>query len=97
MGTTGDKVKARYSFMYVQDDDGKWKIGHHHSSQMPEGITVAKQIDENEVRNLFNLWNDALATLDPNTVAARYSDDAVLLPTGMYLQKRIASVIDFVC
>ena len=81
MGATGDVVKARYSFMYVQDDDGKWKIGHHHSSQMPEGITVAQQIDENQVRNLFNLWNDALATKDPKVVASRYTKDAVLLPT----------------
>ncbi|KAG7344778.1 calcium/calmodulin dependent protein kinase II association-domain containing protein [Nitzschia inconspicua] len=82
MGATGDVVKARYSFMYVQDPvDGKWKIGHHHSSQMPEGITVAQKIDKNQVRNLFKLWNDALATLDPSAVAARYTKDAVLLPT----------------
>jgi uncharacterized protein (TIGR02246 family) len=33
------------------------------------------------VRSLFYLWNDALATLDPNIVASRYSSDAVLLPT----------------
>jgi hypothetical protein len=26
-------------------------------------------------------WNDALATLDPKAVAARYTKDAVLLPT----------------
>eukprot|EP00984_Skeletonema_dohrnii_P019933 scaffold9626_cov124-Skeletonema_dohrnii-CCMP3373.AAC.5 len=31
MGTTGDKVKARYSYNYVQED-GQWKIQHHHSS-----------------------------------------------------------------
>jgi uncharacterized protein (TIGR02246 family) len=80
MGATGQKVKARYSFMYVKEE-GKWKIAHHHSSQMPEGITVAQKIDKNEVRNLFNLWNDALATLDPKAVAARYTKDAVLLPT----------------
>jgi Calcium/calmodulin dependent protein kinase II association domain len=56
MGATGQVVKARYSFMYLQDPvDGKWKIGHHHSSQMPEGITVAQKIDENQVRNLFQL------------------------------------------
>jgi hypothetical protein len=56
MGATGDVVRARYSFMYVQDDkDGKWKIGHHHSSQMPEGVVVKQQIGKFEVRNLFNL------------------------------------------
>jgi hypothetical protein len=26
-------------------------------------------------------WNSALATLDPTVVAARYTKDAVLLPT----------------
>lgn len=82
MGATGDVVKARYSFLYVPDEStGKWKIGHHHSSQMPEGITVAQPITENQVRNLFTLWNDALATLDPTAVANRYTKDAVLLPT----------------
>ena len=37
MGATGDKVKARYSFVYTYED-GEWKIAHHHSSQMPEEI-----------------------------------------------------------
>jgi hypothetical protein len=56
MGATGEVIRARYSFMYVQDEmDGKWKIGHHHSSQMPEGITIKQPIDKYEVRNLFNL------------------------------------------
>jgi len=79
MGTTGDKVKARYSFVYVYED-GQWKIAHHHSSQMPEtmGGPVLK---EHECQNLFYLWNDALATLDADTVARRYSKNAVLLPT----------------
>lgn len=80
LGATGDKVKARYTYLYTMED-GEWKIAHHHSSQMPEGISVAQQIDKQEVRNLFNLWNDALATLDPKAVANRYSKDAVLLPT----------------
>jgi len=31
--------------------------------------------------NLFILWNNALKTGNPATVAARYSKDAVLLPT----------------
>jgi hypothetical protein len=34
-----------------------------------------------EVRSLFGLWNDALATLDSSVVASRYAKDAVLLPT----------------
>eukprot|EP00588_Corethron_pennatum_P016184 CAMPEP_0194303038 /NCGR_PEP_ID=MMETSP0171-20130528/944_1 /TAXON_ID=218684 /ORGANISM="Corethron pennatum, Strain L29A3" /LENGTH=240 /DNA_ID=CAMNT_0039053759 /DNA_START=164 /DNA_END=886 /DNA_ORIENTATION=+ len=37
MGATGDKVRGRYSFVYV-DEDGAWKIAHHHSSVMPEAL-----------------------------------------------------------
>jgi uncharacterized protein (TIGR02246 family) len=83
MGATGDIVKARYTFFYVQDQTtGEWLILHHHSSQMPEEVgPIGKKIEVNEVRNLFYLWNDALATLDPEVVANRYSRDAVLLPT----------------
>merc|ERR1712228_194797 len=77
---TGQKVKGRYSFIYVWED-GEWKIAHHHSSVMPEGISVAEPITDKEVRGLFNLWNDALATLEPTKVADRYSKNAVLLPT----------------
>eukprot|EP00640_Fibrocapsa_japonica_P000638 CAMPEP_0113952594 /NCGR_PEP_ID=MMETSP1339-20121228/90506_1 /TAXON_ID=94617 /ORGANISM="Fibrocapsa japonica" /LENGTH=628 /DNA_ID=CAMNT_0000961239 /DNA_START=70 /DNA_END=1956 /DNA_ORIENTATION=+ /assembly_acc=CAM_ASM_000762 len=80
MGATGKKVKGRYSFVYVFED-GDWKISHHHSSIMPEGIVSAEPITETEVRGLFNLWNDALATEDPMKVADRYSKRGVLLPT----------------
>eukprot|EP00980_Cylindrotheca_fusiformis_P000807 scaffold197_cov129-Cylindrotheca_fusiformis.AAC.4 len=79
MGTTGESVKARYSFIYGYED-GEWKISHHHSSKMPEAKTTNK-IDCKQVRELFNLWNDALCTLDPDAVAQRYSKKAVLLPT----------------
>lgn len=37
MGSTGDKVKGRYSFVYVYEDN-QWKISHHHSSVMPEAF-----------------------------------------------------------
>lgn len=37
MGATGDKVKGRYSFVYVYEDN-QWKISHHHSSVMPEAF-----------------------------------------------------------
>jgi uncharacterized protein (TIGR02246 family) len=81
MGATGKKVKGRYSFIYVFED-GEWKISHHHSSIMPEGIIgESEPITETEVRSLFGLWNDALATLDPEKVANRYSKEGVLLPT----------------
>jgi uncharacterized protein (TIGR02246 family) len=76
----GKVVKARYSFSYVFEDD-EWKINHHHSSMMPEGLVTAEPITKEEVRALFNLWNDALATLDPKEVAGRYSKDGCLLPT----------------
>jgi len=35
MGIDGSKLKARYTFIYVFEDD-QWKISHHHSSAMPE-------------------------------------------------------------
>lgn len=47
---------------------------------MPEE-QKAQPITEDEVRDLFQLWNNALATEDPDAVAKRYSKDAVLLPT----------------
>jgi len=80
MGATGDKVKARYSYVYVYEG-GQWKISHHHSSVMPEGIDIATPIKKEEVQNLFHLWNDALATGDSKLVASRYAKDGVLLPT----------------
>jgi uncharacterized protein (TIGR02246 family) len=81
MGATGETVKARYSFIYVWEN-GQWKIAHHHSSAMPEsGKKQPAKLSEDEVKGLFNLWNDALATLDSTTVAKRYAKNAVLLPT----------------
>ena len=80
MGTTGDKVKARYTYLYVEED-GIWKIQHHHSSVMPEENIIGKNITEDQVKSLFELWNDALATLDPKKVADRYAKISVLLPT----------------
>lgn len=79
MGANGAKVKGRYTFVYVFED-GEWKISQHHSSVMPES-TMPKAITEEEVKNLFYLWNSALATEDPDAVARRYSSKAVLLPT----------------
>jgi uncharacterized protein (TIGR02246 family) len=36
---------------------------------------------QQEIAGLFPLWNEALATLDPQKEADRYAPDAVLLPT----------------
>ena len=80
MGATGDKVKARYSYVYVYEGN-QWKISHHHSSVMPEGIDIATPITKEEVQGLFHLWNDALATGDSALVASRYASKGVLLPT----------------
>ena len=79
MGTTGEKVRGRYTFVYVYED-GKWRISQHHSSMMPEETTV-EPITKIEVKNLFQLWNNALLTRNPDTVARRYAKEAVLLPT----------------
>ena len=38
-------------------------------------------LEKEEVQDLFYLWNDALKTLEPEIVASRYSDEAILLPT----------------
>lgn len=90
----GSKVKARYSFVYGFED-GQWMITHHHSSLMPQEVVRPAKITETEVRALFGLWNDALATGDPQKVADRYSKDAVLLPTlsdeARYTNDRIAN------
>lgn len=87
MRASGAKVKARYSYVYTYED-GQWKIAHHHSSMMPEGLVPKDQpeggkvaISVDQVRNLFHLWNDALDTLDSDCVAQRYAKNAVLLPT----------------
>ncbi len=80
MGTTGKKVRGRYSYIYVWEN-GEWKISHHHSSVMPESIVTAEPITELEVRALFDDWNAALQTLDPYKVAALYSNSGNLLPT----------------
>lgn len=43
--------------------------------------TACAPISERQVAGLFERWNEALASGDPEQVAALYSDDALLLPT----------------
>jgi len=89
----GSVVKARYSFIYVYED-GQWKISHHHSSLMPQEVVRPVAVTKEEVRGFFDLWNNALKTGDPQVVTARYTKDAVLLPTlsdsARYTNDRIA-------
>lgn len=40
-----------------------------------------KAPNDDEVRALFSVWNNALATGDSSTVASCYAKDAILLPT----------------
>ena len=47
----------------------------------PRTERSAPSISDAEVSELFLLWNNALATLDPDTVAKRFASKCVLLPT----------------
>ena len=38
-------------------------------------------LENSAVQDLFYLWNDALKTLEPEIVASRYAEQAILLPT----------------
>ena len=52
--------------------DGNINIGNGWASDAAiyelKGITMGKLVTDDEVRSLFHLWNDALATLDPKAV-----------------------------
>jgi uncharacterized protein (TIGR02246 family) len=94
MGATGEKVLARYSFVYVLED-GEWTIAHHHSSPMPEPMLKQKEeqdresakeekdsiLSEEEVAMMFDKWNQALASKDAKKVVALYHARSLLLPT----------------
>lgn len=49
-------------------------------AQQTQTVTCAKA-SEQDVINLFNTWNDSLATGDAAKVSELYASDAVLLPT----------------
>lgn len=44
-------------------------------------MTIAKEHDVAEIAKLLEAWDAALQTRDPETVAALYASDAILLPT----------------
>lgn len=73
-----------------RDDDCAENTYHDSISSIPSGIECDGAasgddkmtiLSEDEVRGLFCLWNDALATLNPDKVASRYSRKPCLLPT----------------
>jgi uncharacterized protein (TIGR02246 family) len=45
-------------------------------------IPPPQKISAGQVRSLFYLWNDALATGDSHLVAKRYAEDPILLPAA---------------
>ena len=50
-------------------------------TQAQTTTATCQPITESQVRGFFNLWNNALATLNSTAVTARYARRAVLLPT----------------
>jgi uncharacterized protein (TIGR02246 family) len=64
------------------------------TSSTPGTAEAAPTVDE--VQDLFDGWNDALATLDADTVADRYAPDAVLLPTvSNQVRTDRAGIVDY--
>eukprot|EP00882_Tetradesmus_deserticola_P000901 GHRQ01000979.1.p1 GENE.GHRQ01000979.1~~GHRQ01000979.1.p1 ORF type:complete len:416 (+),score=162.30 GHRQ01000979.1:201-1448(+) len=66
-------VQARFTFLY-RKYNGRWLIAEHHSSAMPEQKPAG-------VEEMFDKWNAALQTGNPEIVADLYAPDGVLLPT----------------
>jgi hypothetical protein len=58
MGDDGSKIKARYSFINFFED-AEWKISHHNSSVMPEGL-LAKEYGKAPVKEVSPFSFDAL-------------------------------------
>lgn len=61
-----------------------------------EPSTTQVTTTDAQVRALFDGWNEALATLDPEQVADRYAPDAVLLPTvSNQVRTDRAEIVDY--
>ena len=60
---------------------GKKKFGKVTLNAPKTSSPSRSDISESEVRSLFSLWNNALATGDSRIVAKRYAKESILLPT----------------
>jgi uncharacterized protein (TIGR02246 family) len=50
----GKKIQERYSFLYVHNEEGGWKIAHHHSSLVPGDIKeTGPEIREDSENHFF--------------------------------------------
>jgi len=53
-GKVRQRIKERYSFLYVFDEAAGWKIAHHHSAVIPEGLQdTAEQIINDDDKGFF--------------------------------------------
>lgn len=51
------------------------------AAQSIPGASAINAVDKKEILGLFDRWNSALQTGDPNQVVKEYATDAILLPT----------------
>lgn len=66
------------------------------ASSTETSTTAEATTTDTQVRALFDGWNEALATLDPEQVADRYAPDAVLLPTvSNQVRTDRAGIVDY--
>ena len=66
------------------------------STQVASKGPTHSNLKVEEVKKLFHLWNDALATLDPVTVSKRYSKNPYLLPTISNVPRTdTSSIVDY--
>ncbi|WP_202971138.1 SgcJ/EcaC family oxidoreductase [Saccharothrix sp. ALI-22-I] len=65
------------------------------ANSAPNAVSVV-QPNNKEIETLFDNWNKALATLDPQKVADLYAPDAVLLPTlSNNVRSDRAEIVDY--
>jgi hypothetical protein len=58
-------------------------------------VPPPKTITKEEVRALFNRWDEALATSNPRVIANLYSDDPLLLATSDIPRTDYESIMDY--